>query len=126
MQIESALSVIPSDDRELWVKLGHAAKTLDEGGEGQGKRAWLKWSSKSPKFDLEDAERVWSSISPTNTSHEQVFKTAVDLGWDVQAENIRIHSTLGWVGMKPQLVKALSIKEHQSQMPKTITPHKML
>lgn len=96
MQIESALSVIPSDDRELWVKLGHAAKTLDEGGEGQGKRAWLKWSSKSPKFDLEDAERVWSSISPTNTSHEQVFKTAVDFGWDVQAENIRIHSTLGW------------------------------
>ena len=95
-QIESALNVIPSDDRELWVKLGHAAKTLDEGGEDQGKRAWLEWSSKSPKFDLEDAERVWSSLTPTNTSHEQVFRTAVHFGWDAQAENNRISSTLGW------------------------------
>ena len=96
MQIESAFSVIPSDDRELWVKLAHAAKTLDGGGEGQGKRAWLEWSSKSPKFDPDDAERVWSSATPTNTSHEQVFRTAVLFGWDAQAENNRISSTLGW------------------------------
>lgn len=96
MQIASAFSVIPSDDRELWVKLAHAAKTLDAGGEDQGKKAWLEWSRKSPKFDPEDAERVWSSITPTNTSHEQVFRTAFDFGWDVEAENNRIHSTLGW------------------------------
>ena len=96
MQIESAFSVIPSDDRELWVQLAHAAKTLDEGEEGQGKRAWLEWSRRSSKFDPEDAERVWSSITPTNTSHEQVFRTAVHFGWDVQAENRRIQSSLGW------------------------------
>jgi hypothetical protein len=94
LQINSAFSVIPSDDRELWVKLGHAAKTLDEGGEDQGKRAWLEWSSKSPKFDLEDAERVWNSFFPRNTSHEQVFRTAVDFGWDSLAENSRIYSML--------------------------------
>ena len=96
MQIESAFSVIPSGDRELWVKLGHAAKTLDEGGEDQGKMAWLEWSRKSPKFVPEDAERVWSSLTPTNTSHEQIFRTAAHFGWDVQAENSQIHSTLGW------------------------------
>jgi hypothetical protein len=94
MQINSAFSVIPSDDRDLWIKLGHAAKTLDEDGGEQGKQAWLQWSRKSPKFDLEDAERVWSSLTPTKTSYEQVIRTAVGLGWDSQAETSRICSML--------------------------------
>ena len=90
LQLASAFRVIPSDDRELWVKLGHAVKTLDEDGGDEGKNAWLEWSSKSEKFDPADAERVWDSLSPTSTSHEQVFRTAEEYGWDVQAENARI------------------------------------
>jgi hypothetical protein len=92
MQVSSALKVISSDDREIWVKLGHAAKTLDEDGGDEGKQAWLDWSRESHKFDPDDAERVWESLTPTNTSHEQIFRTAEEHGWDVQAENTRISS----------------------------------
>ena len=67
MQVSSALKVISSDDREIWVKLGHAAKTLDEDGGDEGKQAWLDWSRESHKFDPDDAERVWESLTPTNT-----------------------------------------------------------
>lgn len=94
MQLNSAFNAIPSDNRELWVNLGHAAKTLDEDGGDEGKQAWLEWSTKSGKFDPDDAERVWSSITPTITSHKKIFWTAEKHGWDAQTENARIASFL--------------------------------
>ena len=68
MQLNSAFNAIPSDNRELWVNLGHAAKTLDEDGGDEGKQAWLEWSTKSGKFDPDDAERKCGEAS-TPTSH---------------------------------------------------------
>jgi len=97
-QINSAFDAIPSDERELWIDLGYAAKTLDEDGEDEGKQAWLEWSKKSSKFDLDVAEREWKSLNPTITSHEQIFMTAMEYGWDVLAENARIHEILGKAG----------------------------
>ena len=96
MQLKSAFNAIPSDNRELWVSLGHAAKTLDEDGGDEGKQVWLEWSTKSGKFDPDDAQNKWESFNPTSTSHEQIFRTAEKHGWDVQVENNRIFSTLGW------------------------------
>ena len=94
-QTRSAFSVIPSDDRELWVKLGHSAKMLDEAGGNEGKELWLQWSSKSTKYDPEDAERVWASFNPTTTSHEEIFRVAEQYGWDAQTENARVSAALG-------------------------------
>ena len=94
-QIKSAFDTIPSDDRKLWIKLGHAAKTLDNDGGDEGKQAWLEWSKKSDKFDLDDAEASWESFTPTITSHEKIFLTAEDYGWDVQAANANIDAILG-------------------------------
>ena len=94
-QIESAFDAMPSDDRELWIKLGHAAKTLDEDGGDEGKQAWLEWSSKSDKFDLDDAEHVWEGLNPSSTSHEQIFRAAEKYCWDVKVEIERIHSMMG-------------------------------
>jgi hypothetical protein len=94
-QIKSAFDVIPSDDRELWIKLGHAAKTLDNDGGDEAKRAWLEWSKKSEKFDLDDAEASWESFTPTITSHEKIFLMAEDYGWDVKAANANINASLG-------------------------------
>ena len=94
-QIKSAFDTIPSDDRELWIKLGHAAKTLDDDGGDEGKQAWLEWSKKSDKFDLDDAEASWESFTPTITSHEKIFLMAEDYGWDVQAANANIDAILG-------------------------------
>ena len=96
MQLNSAFNAISSDNRELWVSLGHAAKTLDEDGGDEGKQVWLEWSTKSGKFDPDDAQNKWESFNPTSTSHEQIFRTAEKHGWDVQVENNRIFYTLGW------------------------------
>ena len=93
-QMNSAFNAIPSDDRELWVNLGHAAKTLDEDGGDEGKQAWLEWSAQSGKFDPDDAQNKWESFNPTSTSHEKIFVTAVECGWDVQSENVRIAAFL--------------------------------
>jgi hypothetical protein len=93
-QIKSAFDAIPSDDRKLWIKLGHAAKTLDDDGGDEAKRAWLEWSKKSEKFDLDDAEASWESFKPTITSHEKIFLVAEDYGWDVQAANANINAIL--------------------------------
>ena len=73
MQLNSAFNAIPSDNRELWVNLGHAAKTLDEDGGDEGKQLWLEWSTRSRKFDPEDAQNKWESFNPTSTSHEKIF-----------------------------------------------------
>ncbi len=94
-QIESALSVIPSKDRGVWVKVGHSAKTLDEDGGNEGKGLWLPWSRTAFNYDPEDAERAWASFNPTHTSHEEIFRVAEKYGWDVQSENARISATLG-------------------------------
>lgn len=93
-QLNSAFNVIPSDNRELWANLGHAAKTLDEDGGDEGKQAWLEWSAKSGKFDPDDAQNKWESFNPTSTSHEKIFLTALECGWDVQSENVRIAAFL--------------------------------
>lgn len=89
-QLYSAFNAIPSNNRELWVNLGHAAKTLDANGRDEGKEAWLEWSAKSEKFDPDDAQNKWESFNPTSTSYEKIFETAVEFGWDVQSESARI------------------------------------
>ena len=93
-QIKSAFNVIPSDDRKLWISLGYAAKTLDDDGSDEGKQAWLEWGAGSDKFAFDDAEGEWESLNPTRTSYEQIFCTAEQYGWDVQAENARIATLL--------------------------------
>lgn len=54
-----ALRHIPSDDRELWVRIGMALK--DEFGES-AREDWLLWSESAPNFRLNDALTVWKSL----------------------------------------------------------------
>lgn len=51
----------PSDDRAVWFKVGCAIKRLNWGDEGY--KLWMKWSSKSPKFNEADQLKTWNSIS---------------------------------------------------------------
>ena len=75
--LRSALFSIPSDERDLWVRMGHALKPL--GNVGQG--LWMVWSSTSDKFDAADAARVWQSFKPNNTGYQAVFAEAPCHGW---------------------------------------------
>ena len=77
-ELEGALAVIDADERELWVRMGMALKTIGP----KGKKLWLDWSKKSPKFIAEDAERVWSSFEPYGTHYRTVFHEASNnWGW---------------------------------------------
>ena len=77
--LRSALEAIPSDERDLWVRIGHALATLPD---DKGKSLWLEWSAKSDRFDAADAERVWESIEPSEAHWRGVFVEAQEnWGW---------------------------------------------
>jgi hypothetical protein len=75
--LRSALTFIPSDDRDLWQRLAHGLKTLGE----DGWEIFDWWSSKSEKYDSADARRVWDSLNPTRTGYKAIFAEAKRWGW---------------------------------------------
>lgn len=76
-ELRSALAHMPSDDRDLWVRMGMALRVLGQLGEG----LWTEWSQKSEKYDAKDAARVWRSLKPSDTGYQAVFAEAQRQGW---------------------------------------------
>ncbi len=76
-ELRSALHFLRSDDRDLWIQVGHSLKTIGEVGRG----LWIDWSSTSDKFDPADASRTWDSFKPKSTSYKAVFSQAQSRGW---------------------------------------------
>lgn len=85
VDLRDALRVIDADERDLWVRLGHALKALPGKYAEDGKALWLEWSTKSPKFDEADALAKWDTFKPTNTDHRAVFAEAKRCGWNAKA-----------------------------------------
>lgn len=48
------------EDRDGWFRTGMAVHH-ETGGSEEGFKVWANWSSKSKKFDADDAKRVWKS-----------------------------------------------------------------
>lgn len=82
-ELRSALLYMRSDDRDLWVAMGHALKELGDTGRGM----WMDWSAASDKFDPKDAGRTWDSFKPRSTGHQAVFARAQAMGWTNPASN---------------------------------------
>lgn len=76
--VKSALAVIPSDDRELWIRMGLALSTLGNAAN----IVWHEWSSTSDKYDPDDAEKTWRSFKPNKIGHEAILAEARRRGWD--------------------------------------------
>lgn len=77
-RVRDALLVIRADDHTLWVKICMALKkTLGE----DGYPLFEAWSRKSPKFNAEEAERVWRTAKPTRTGVKAIFNEAMRWGW---------------------------------------------
>ena len=76
-ELRSALLSMRSDDRDVWVSMGHALKALGDVGRG----LWLDWSATSEKFDPADAAQVWDSFNPSHTGYQAVFAKAQRGGW---------------------------------------------
>lgn len=82
-ELRDALQAVDSDERELWIKFGHALKTLGV----KGRELWMEWSAKSEKFDQADAEHVWETLRPSRTGHKVVFAEAQnEWGWENPAK----------------------------------------
>lgn len=75
--LRSALFAMPSDDYQLWIRMGLALRELGNVGRG----LWLEWSSTSEKFDAQQAARKWASFRPTATAYQAVFAEAQRYGW---------------------------------------------
>jgi hypothetical protein len=75
--LRSALASMRSDERDLWVRMGHALRSLGD----QGRGLWLEWSQTSDKYDPADAARVWDSFKPERTGFQAVFAEAQRRGW---------------------------------------------
>ncbi len=76
-ELRSALLHMRSDDRDLWVAVGHALRELGDTGRG----LWLEWSATSEKFDAKDAAKKWAGFDGHRTAYQAVFKKAQDAGW---------------------------------------------
>jgi hypothetical protein len=88
-EVQSALSVIPADDRERWVKIGMAIKS----GLGEaGFALFDEWSQTDESYDARDAQSVWRSISVTGgISIKALFFEARSRGWRGNVANGRLN-----------------------------------
>lgn len=77
-ELRSALNAIPAEDRQVWVAVGMALKTL---GDIVGWELWATWSQRSAKWDPNDASRVWDSLKPKDIGYQAIFVRAQSLGW---------------------------------------------
>jgi hypothetical protein len=75
--LRSALQAMPSDDYQLWVRMGLALADLG----GVGRMLWLEWSAYSEKFDAAQASRKWRTFHPSGTGYQAVFAEAARHGW---------------------------------------------
>jgi len=82
-ELRSALSAMRADDRDLWVRMGHALKELGD----VGRALFMEWSQSSDKYDPRDAAKKWDSFNPRETSHKAVFAEAQRSGWLNPASN---------------------------------------
>lgn len=97
-EAREALSHIPADDRELWIRMGHALKAMGD----EALPFWHEWSAKSEKYDAADAERVWQSFEPTQTGPGAIFAEAKRNGWEAPARSV---SATGKTAM-PHIINA--------------------
>ncbi len=77
--VERALSFIPADDRDTWIKCGMAIKA--EIGDA-GFDAWDRWSATTDNYCARDAVASWKSFkSGGGITIATLFKLAIDNGY---------------------------------------------
>lgn len=115
-ELRSALMFMRSDDRELWIRMGHALKPLGDVGRG----LWLEWSSTSDKFEQSDAAKTWDSFNPSKTDHRAVFAEAQRRGWpnpmSSQAAAVAAESAIDATPLLSGAISATSMFGHSPDL----------
>lgn len=68
-EVADALDFLDPDDRTDWVDYGHAIKRDHQDA---GLETWLEWSSKSSKFDEDEARRRWDGFDVSQDGPEKI------------------------------------------------------
>jgi hypothetical protein len=76
-ELRSALLYIDHDDRETWIKAGHALASLGE----VGFLLWDEYSQRSDKYRADDQHQRWVGFHSPKASYRSVFGMAQDRGW---------------------------------------------
>lgn len=82
-EIETALSHIPSDDREIWYRMAFAIR--DELGDA-GFDIWDQWSQSYSKYSAKDCRATWKSAGGRGVTIASLFKLARDFGYRRQGK----------------------------------------
>jgi putative DNA primase/helicase len=83
--IEQALSFIPADDRDTWIKCGMAIKA--ELGDA-GFDAWDWWSAAADNYRARDAAASWRSFKASDgVGIGTLFHTAKQNGYQCDSNN---------------------------------------
>lgn len=82
-EIETALSHIPSDDRDIWVRMAFALR--DELGDS-GFEIWNRWSESYSGYNEKSARATWKSAGGRGVTIASLFKTARDFGYRRQGK----------------------------------------
>lgn len=83
-----ALNHIPADDREIWIRVGMALKSI---GDDPGFNIWNNWSRRSDKYDV-SAERSmrgrWNGfkVLENGVSYRTIFTLAIENGYTPQVD----------------------------------------
>jgi putative DNA primase/helicase len=85
--IQRALSHIPAQDRDTWLRMGMAVKSsLGEDGFG----LWDTWSRTADNYNASDAKVVWRSIKPNGgISIATLFHAAKRHGFRLPASELK-------------------------------------
>ena len=79
-RIREALSHVPADDRDIWLRMGMAIKS--ELGD-VGFDLWDEWSQQSDSYNVRDARDVWKSIHDNGeVTKRTLFFEARRHGWN--------------------------------------------
>lgn len=77
-RIASAISFIPSEERETWLQIGMAIK--HEMGD-EGFTLWDQWSQTAPNYNAQAARSVWKSFKGSGVTMGTLVHTANSYGW---------------------------------------------
>jgi AAA domain/Bifunctional DNA primase/polymerase, N-terminal/Primase C terminal 2 (PriCT-2) len=83
--LRDALSTIPADARDMWLKIGGALHALAHEWSVAARHLWDEWSQSEPgSFDPEDQDATWQgfdSAHPNGATVGTIFFEAKERGW---------------------------------------------
>ena len=77
-EIETALSYVPSDDRDIWVKMAFAVR--DELGDA-GFTIWDRWSQSADSYSAKAASSTWKSAGGRGVTIASLMQAAREFGY---------------------------------------------